>query len=191
MRQLTESERAYRRGALQALEFILSDLDTSSKEATTKHLSHWLQCLRGGRTSTDVAFLGTYLDTVREHVNSCKLLDDKPGPEVDTVNSLQKLPGGEYIDPTRAIHVLYTNHKNRTAWRKVVPLNKLLRYDTTPHHPDKQWLMEVWDVNKQEYRTYALEGIHWIMSEEQYGEEPSENLEALRKQYEEMPDWRK
>ena len=52
----------------------------------------------------------------------------------------------------------YTNHRGKTALRTVVPL--CLRFDATPYHRESQWLLECLDVDKNEYRTFALKDIH-------------------------------
>lgn len=52
----------------------------------------------------------------------------------------------------------YTNHAGDTALRVVIP--HALRYGQSPHHKEDQWLLEVYDVEKQALRTYALNSIH-------------------------------
>ncbi len=60
-----------------------------------------------------------------------------------------------------AIKVLYTNWKGETDQRRIIPLS--VKYGKTEYHPEGQWLMEVWDVDKKAYRIYAFAGIKkWI-----------------------------
>lgn len=53
---------------------------------------------------------------------------------------------------------VYTNHRGETGTRKVVP--HALRYGIAEgHHNEPQWLLEVFDVDRQALRTYALKDI--------------------------------
>jgi hypothetical protein len=66
---LDESERAYRRGALQAIQFLkelISPVWTGP--VASQVLNRFEQELIKGRTSEEVAYLGTYLDTVVQKV---------------------------------------------------------------------------------------------------------------------------
>lgn len=51
----------------------------------------------------------------------------------------------------------YRNWKGETENTLFIPLH--LRFGRTEHHPEDQWLVEVYDVDKQALRTYALAGI--------------------------------
>jgi len=36
-------------------------------------------------------------------------------------------------------------------------------FGSTEYHKEEQWLLRAWDVDKQDYRTYALKDIlEWI-----------------------------
>lgn len=54
-----------------------------------------------------------------------------------------------------AIKVTYTNHRGETARRTITPLRLL--YGTTQYHHVEQWLLDVWDHEKKDLRTYALD----------------------------------
>lgn len=57
--------------------------------------------------------------------------------------------------------VKYKNWKGETAVRKIIPLSVF--YGSTEYHKQEQWLMKVWDLEKGDYRTYALKDIQiWI-----------------------------
>lgn len=57
----------------------------------------------------------------------------------------------------RAVYVLYTNYKGETAWRTIKPLRT---YEgKSKWHPEKQWLMDVWDYEKEAERTFAIKDI--------------------------------
>lgn len=51
----------------------------------------------------------------------------------------------------------YTNHRGETAKRRVIPWR--LYYGSTQWHPQPQWMIKVWDVDRQAERDYALSGI--------------------------------
>lgn len=49
---------------------------------------------------------------------------------------------------------IYTNHRDETALRHVIPM--CLRYGTGPVYPTPRWLLEAYDIDKQGYRTFDL-----------------------------------
>jgi predicted DNA-binding transcriptional regulator YafY len=53
--------------------------------------------------------------------------------------------------------VMYTNWKGETASRRIIPMS--VRWGSNEYHPEAQWLVEGYDVDKAEYRTFALAGI--------------------------------
>lgn len=58
----------------------------------------------------------------------------------------------------RAVSIDYTNWRGERAWRWIEPEH--LRFGTSEHHGDPQWLLEAVDVAKGEPRTFALRNIH-------------------------------
>ena len=56
----------------------------------------------------------------------------------------------------QAITVRYKNWRGEIATRKIVPIAGSLRWGSTEWHPEKQWLLKVWDVERNDYREYAL-----------------------------------
>lgn len=56
-----------------------------------------------------------------------------------------------------AIKVVYKNWKEEVSLRTIIPLS--IYFGNTEFHKDGQWLMKVWDVDKKDYRTYALRDI--------------------------------
>lgn len=70
MRCLTEAERAYRRGALQAIQFLRTDLIplASNDIALWRMIGAYEQSLIQGRDSLEVGYLGTYMDEIRHRV---------------------------------------------------------------------------------------------------------------------------
>ena len=63
---------------------------------------------------------------------------------------MQDLASGQ----ATAIEILYTNYRGETGRRKIIP--SALRYGATEYHPEPQWLMDAFDLDKQAERTFAL-----------------------------------
>lgn len=55
------------------------------------------------------------------------------------------------------IKVRYNNWKNEIGVRTIIP--QKIWYGHTEYHSDSQWLMDVWDVEKDAQRTYAMMDI--------------------------------
>lgn len=55
------------------------------------------------------------------------------------------------------VRLEYVNHRGERALRRVVPA--YLWWGETEYHPGKQWLLHVWDEDKQAPRDYAWNGI--------------------------------
>ncbi len=69
---LTQAERAYRRGALQATQYLTQDLaglcglSVADLQAKLRaRLADWVQALTAARGDEDPRYLGTYLDVIR------------------------------------------------------------------------------------------------------------------------------
>lgn len=56
-----------------------------------------------------------------------------------------------------AVKVIYTNWRGETAERTVIPIE--IWWGATEWHPGEQWLLKVWDIERQSYRHYALKDI--------------------------------
>ncbi len=61
-------ERAYRRGALQAIEFALREITSLPPDQILEWLGRYQQALVEGRSSLDMKYMGTYLDEVLKSV---------------------------------------------------------------------------------------------------------------------------
>lgn len=57
------------------------------------------------------------------------------------------------------IKVIYTNYRGETAVRTIIPLRFF--FGSTEYHTEEQWLLELWDVEKDALRVYALKDIQW------------------------------
>ena len=56
-----------------------------------------------------------------------------------------------------ALKVTYRNWRDEVALRTIIPLRVF--YGKNEYHKDEQWLLDVWDVEKEVYRTFALKDI--------------------------------
>jgi predicted DNA-binding transcriptional regulator YafY len=53
--------------------------------------------------------------------------------------------------------ITYTNHRGETAERNIILTG--VRFGVSPWHPEPQWLMEAYDLDKMAPRTFAFLGI--------------------------------
>ncbi len=80
-------------------------------------------------------------------------------PSGSTAHSNQDIPSEKLAHP---IKVTYTNWRGETALRTIVPLE--VYFGTTEYHPTAQWLLKVWDVERNAERVYALQEIkQWFV----------------------------
>lgn len=57
----------------------------------------------------------------------------------------------------KVVRILYTNYRNETATRTVLP--ERIWYGSTPWHPQPQWLLDALDVERGERRSFAVADI--------------------------------
>lgn len=69
MNELTKEERAYRRGALQSIEYLLEDISLLPACPITLRIGLWALALKRGRNDIDTRYLGEYLDEIRKDVH--------------------------------------------------------------------------------------------------------------------------
>lgn len=58
---------------------------------------------------------------------------------------------------TQEVVAYYTNHRGETGLRRFVPHQ--LWFGWTVWHPEPQWLIIAWDLEKEALRYYALKGF--------------------------------
>lgn len=63
--------------------------------------------------------------------------------------------GGELAPD--AVWFWYSNWKGERALRRVLP--SLLWFGTTEYHPEQQWLLKAFDLDKQANRDFAMKDI--------------------------------
>ena len=61
------------------------------------------------------------------------------------------------------VRFAYTNYRGEPSIRNAVP--KRLWYGATQYHPDDQWIMTAWDIDKQQDRDFALSDCDFSVGE--------------------------
>lgn len=61
--------------------------------------------------------------------------------------------------PTTEVIVDYTNHAGNRRERRIAPPFKL-SFGSNEWHPEQQWLLRAWDVEKKAFRSFAMKNIH-------------------------------
>lgn len=65
------------------------------------------------------------------------------------------------------VRVRYKNWKGEVEVRRIIPQLYDMRFDKDEWHPEPQYLLEVFDEDKDTYRTFAMSGIlEWGVPEE-------------------------
>ena len=66
------------------------------------------------------------------------------------------------MNEEKQIKIVYTNYKGETAVRTIIP--KEIKYGKTEYHPEEQWLLVAFDIEKQAERTFAMKDVRawWI-----------------------------
>lgn len=60
-------------------------------------------------------------------------------------------------DTSKATSVKYKNYRNEVATRTIIPIK--IYWGKTDFHPREQWILKVWDVEKNAERDYAFNDI--------------------------------
>lgn len=63
---------------------------------------------------------------------------------------------------TRRVKILYTNHRNETTIRDIVPLE--IVFKSTEYYQEAQWLLRAYDLDRQDERHYSCQKIKaWFL----------------------------
>jgi predicted DNA-binding transcriptional regulator YafY len=62
------------------------------------------------------------------------------------------------MNESRHVVIDYTNYRGERSLRTILPLS--LFFGDNEWHPDPQWLLSAFDVEKQQGRVFALKDIH-------------------------------
>jgi predicted DNA-binding transcriptional regulator YafY len=60
--------------------------------------------------------------------------------------------------PEKLVEIDYSDHLGRRTKRRFIPTR--LFFGTTEWHPEEQWLVAVWDIERQFERSIAMPDIH-------------------------------
>lgn len=77
----------------------------------------------------------------------------------DTDEALKKksLPQQPRPEDRRVVWVWYKNYRGETARRRIRPIEMV--WTKTEFHPEEQWILLCWDLDKNEARAFAMSGI--------------------------------
>lgn len=60
-------------------------------------------------------------------------------------------------DSKKVVKITYTNYKGETAERTIIPIE--LWFGSTEYHPEEQWLLKAFDLEKKAERNFAVKDI--------------------------------
>lgn len=79
----------------------------------------------------------------------CAVEHQKPAQKASNI------PQGIVLN--RAVKVKYCNYRGEVGIRSIIPME--IYWGQTEYHPHDQWLLKVWDVEKNAERIYAFKDI--------------------------------
>jgi transcriptional regulator with XRE-family HTH domain len=79
------------------------------------------------------------------------------GVTADWLLGLDPAPDNEMIGSS--VHILYVNHRGETWVRHIQPIPPLMWYGSTDWHPEPQWFLHAFDLEKREERDFAVRDI--------------------------------
>jgi predicted DNA-binding transcriptional regulator YafY len=56
-----------------------------------------------------------------------------------------------------AVRIDYVNWRGERGWRRIIP--RRLYFAAVEWHPGDQWILDAWDVDKQDLRSFAMKDI--------------------------------
>jgi predicted DNA-binding transcriptional regulator YafY len=60
-------------------------------------------------------------------------------------------------EPKQEVTIRYTNYRGETADRRIIP--RRIRFASTDWHPEAQWLLDAYDLDRQAERSFAMRDI--------------------------------
>lgn len=76
--------------------------------------------------------------------------------KIDSV--MPTLPQHISPDEPAVLMIVYTNYRGETGTRRILPDKQ--RFGSVEWHRGQQWLLDAWDVEKGELRSFAVAQIH-------------------------------
>ena len=61
------------------------------------------------------------------------------------------------MEKEKTVKILYTNYRSETAIREIIP--EKIWFGETEWHPEPQWLLDAFDVEKKASRSFAMKDI--------------------------------
>lgn len=61
------------------------------------------------------------------------------------------------MNEEKAVCIEYTNYRGKFGTRNVIPTT--IRFDSNEWHPEPQWLLDAYDIDKHANRSFALKEI--------------------------------
>ena len=61
------------------------------------------------------------------------------------------------MEDEKKIKILYTNWKNETRYRTIIPIS--IEFKSTEWHKETQWILNAIDVEKNAQRAFAIKDI--------------------------------
>ena len=61
------------------------------------------------------------------------------------------------FDSQQVVTIRYTNYRGKTADRRIVP--RQIRFASTDWHPETQWLLDAYDLDREDERSFAMRDI--------------------------------
>ena len=66
------------------------------------------------------------------------------------------------LDPKKQVFILYTNYRGETRIRRIIPI--ALEFCATEWHPEEQWILLAYDLDKKAERSFACKDIKaWFL----------------------------
>jgi len=66
------------------------------------------------------------------------------------------------MENEKSVKILYTNYRGETAIREVIP--EKIWFGGTDWHPEPQWLLDAFDVEKDAKRSFAMKDVKsWFL----------------------------
>ena len=61
------------------------------------------------------------------------------------------------MELNKKVTILYTNYKGETRYREIIP--KSIEYKSTDWHKEEQWILNAFDIEKNDDRGFAIKDI--------------------------------
>jgi hypothetical protein len=108
-----------------------------------------------------------YREQLREFGVKGEYIDAFAGPDLDRIGNLIGVFRSDPVaspkrisDEALDVVIDYTNHRGERASRRIRPVPNGIFWGKTEWHPQRQWLLDAFDYEKNAPRTFAVAQIH-------------------------------